>query len=271
MIKDPQYLFSRVNQLVEKTFTFVKTRCSQCTDDFKKGIFKLTDYETLTTKSSQSKLNPSMLLMLLEHLNVVVPLDGNRYFMPCAIAHFGEDPASGHTRSATIPPPLLITFKSGYCPKGLFGVLVACIANEQVANCKLNLDESKIYRDQICFTMDQHNLLLRVNPIYIHIEVIPYSPDTSLSSLCTTCNGVRKLILENIKTACKTLHYLDNANCCLSFECPCLQYDQQEKFHPAVLRSDMNNCFWCPQSKKAVAVRNECYMWLPQVRGNCID
>ena len=97
MIKDPQYLFSRVNQLVEKTFTFVKTRCSQCTDDFKKGIFKLTDYETLTTKSSQSKLNPSMLLMLLEHLNVVVPLDGKRYFMSCAIAHLGEDPASGHT------------------------------------------------------------------------------------------------------------------------------------------------------------------------------
>ena len=62
VIKDPQYLCSRVNQLVEKTFTFVKTRCSQCTDDLKKGIFKLTDYETLTTKSSQSKLNPSMLL-----------------------------------------------------------------------------------------------------------------------------------------------------------------------------------------------------------------
>ena len=191
--------------------------------------------------------------------------------MPCAIAHLGEDPATSHTQSATIPPPLLITFKSGYCPKGLFGVLVACIANKQVANCKLNLDESKIYRDQICFTMDQHNLVLRVNPIYIHVEVIPYSLDTSLSSLCTTCNGVRKLILENIKTACKTLHYLDNANWCLSFECPCLQYGQQEKFHAAVLRSDMNNCFWCPQSKSVVAVRKECYMWLPQVRSNYID
>ena len=98
VIKDPQYLFSRVNQLVEKTFTFDKTRCSQCTDDFKKGIFKLTDYEKLTNRFSQSKLNPSMLLNLLEHLNVVVPLgDGERYFVPCAIAHLKEDSGVGHT------------------------------------------------------------------------------------------------------------------------------------------------------------------------------
>ena len=155
VIKDPQYLFSQVNQLVEKTFAFVKTCCSQCTNDFKKGIFKLTDYETLTAKSSQSKLNPSMLLKLLQHLNVAVPLDNKRYFMPCVIAHLGEDPAIGHTQSATIPPPLLITFKSGHCPKGLFGVLIACIANKQVVNCKLNLDESKIYHIRTSLTLDQ--------------------------------------------------------------------------------------------------------------------
>ena len=266
VIKDPQYLFSRVNELVEETFTFLKTRCSQCTDDFKKGIFKLTDYETLTNKSSQSKLNPSMLLKLLEHLNVAVPLnDGERYFMPCAIAHLDEDTGVGHTKSITIPPPLLITFKSGYCPKGLFAALVACITNKQVANCNLNLDESKIHRDQICFTMDQHSLLLRVNPTYIYIEVIPYNPDAPLSTLCTICNGVRELILENIKTACKTLHYSNNANCCLSFECPCDQYGQRDKFHPAVLRCDLNDCFWCIQSKKVVYVKKKCYIWLPQV------
>ena len=184
--------------------------------------------------------------------------------MPCAIAHLDEDTGVGHTRSSTIPP-LLITFKSGYCPKGLFGALVACIANKQVANCTLNLDESKIHRDQICFTMDQHSLLLRVNPTYIYIEVIPYSHNAPLSTLCTICNGVCKLILGNIKTACKTLHYSNNANCCLSFECPCDRYGQQEKFHAAVLRCDLNNCFWCLQSKKVVDIKKRCYIWLPQV------
>jgi len=264
VIKDPQHLFSRVNHLVEKTFTFDKTRSTPCTENFKKGIFNRTDYERLTREFGQSKLTPPMLLKLLEHLNVVIPLGGDRYFMPCAITHLDEDPATDHTQSTTISP-LLIIFKSGYCPKGLFGVLVACIANKQVENCVLNLEESKIYRDQICFTMDKHNLILRVNPTYICIKVIPYSPDTPLSTLCTICNGVCKLILENIKIASKTLHYSENANCFLSFECPCNQYGQQEKFHPAVLREDLNNCFWCIQSKKVVDVRKQCYIWLPEV------
>jgi len=263
VIKDPQHLLSRVNHLVEKTFTFAKTRSTRCTENFKRGIFKRVEYERLTREFGQSKLTPSMLLKLLEHLNVVVPLDGDRYFMPCAIAHLDEDPATGDTKSATIPP-LLITFKSGYCPKGLFGALVACIASKKVENCVLNLDESKIYRDQICFKMDKHSLLLRVNPAYIYIEVIPYSPDTPLSTLCAICNGVRKLILENIETACKTLHYSENANCSLSFKCSCEQYIR-EKFHPAALREDLNDCFWCSQSKMVVNVQKQCYMWLPQV------
>ena len=263
VIKDPQHLFSRVSHLVEQTFTFEGTRCSQLTENFKRGIFLKNDYDVLTQQSSRSKLNPFMLLKLLEHLNVVVPLgDGEKYFMPCAIAHLNED--TGHTQSPTIPP-LLITFKSGYCPKGLFGALVACTVNKQVANCTLNLDEAKIHRNQICFTMDKHSLLLRVNPTYIYIEIIPYGPHTSLSDLCTPCNGVRRLILKNIEVAWKTLHYSDSANCCLSFECHCDQYVHQEKPHLAVLRNDMNNCFWCMQSKKPVDVRKECYVWLSQV------
>ena len=178
--------------------------------------------------------------------------------MHCAIAHFNENTS---IRSATIPP-LLITFKSGYSPKGLFGALVACITNKQVAGCTLNLEESHIHQDQISFTMDHYSLHLRVHPTFIYIEVIPSNPVTPLSAFCTPCNSVRKLILENLNEACKTLRYSDNANCFISFECPC---DKQQKFHPAVLRDDLNSCFWCTQSKKAVNVRKECYMWLPQV------
>ena len=261
VIRNPQHLFSRVNHLVEKTFVFEKTPSGKCIADFKKGIFKREDYGTLTEdSSSSSKLTSDMLLKLLEHLKVVVPLgDCEKYFMPCAIAHLNEASAA---QPATIPP-LLITFKSGYCPKGLFGALVACVANKQVANCTLNLDEAKINRNQICFTMGRYQLLLRVNPTYIYIEIIPDKSDRPLSILCTQCNSVRKLILENIKIACKTLHYSDDANGCLSFECN--QCGELEKFHPAVLREDQDNCFWCIRAKKVVDVKKECYIWLPQV------
>ena len=258
VLRKPQHLFNRVNHLVE-AFIFENTHSRRYTNEFKRGLFKRAVYEKQTKEFDKCKLTPSMLLKLLEHLNVVVPLCcGEKYFMPCAIAHFDE----ATTLQSTTIPPLLITFKSGYCPKGLFGALVACIANKQVADCTLNLDESHIHHKQIRFTMDRCSLLLRVYPTFIYTEVIPSNPDTPVTALCTPCNSVRSLILKSINKACKTLHYSDNANCLVSFGYPC---DQQQKFHPAVLRDDLNSCFWCTQSKKTVDVRKECYVWLPQV------
>ena len=267
VIRDPQHLFNRVNQLVEKTFVFEETYSSQCTEDFKRGLFTRRDYETCTQDQKNSKLNPSMLLKLLKHLNVVVPLgDGEKYFMPCAITHLDEATAVGDTQSATIHP-LLITFKCGYCPKGLFGALVACIANKQVVNCTLSLDESKICRDQIGFMMGLHQLILKINPTYIYIALIPNKADSSLSAdLCTLYNDVRKLIEDNIAKACKTLHYSHNANYGLSFVCQCSQWDQ---VHPAELRRDplKGRFFLCTQSNKQAPVNPQCCAWLPEVGG----
>ena len=70
VIRDPQYLFSRINHLVEETFTFKETRCVKCTTDFKKGIFKDADYKELTKPCSSDLLTPSMLLDLLVHLKL---------------------------------------------------------------------------------------------------------------------------------------------------------------------------------------------------------
>ena len=264
VIRNPQHLFDRVSRLVEKTFIFENTSVGQCIDEFKKGIFKREDYYRLTKDSRSSKLTSDMLLKLLEHLKVVVPLSGSKkYFMPCALAHLDKAQPATIEQSCTTIPPLLITFKSGYCPKGLFGALVACIANQKVANCTLNLDEAKIYRDQICFTIGRYNLQLKVNPTYICIEIIPDNPDIALSILSTLCNSVRKLIFNNIKIACERLHYSDDANSRLSFECN--QCGELEKFHPAVLQEDQDNCFYCFRAKKVVDIKKECYIWLPQV------
>ena len=272
VIRDPQYLFSRVNQLVEKTFTFEETRCIQRSQDFERGIFRTKDFEMLAKEHNHSKLVPSMLLKLLEHLNVIVPLDDDkddkRYFMPCAIAHLDDANGIGQSQSAAIPP-LLITFKSGYCPKGLFGALVACIVNKQVqANCTLDLNESQIRRDEICFTVGLYQLRLRINSTHIYIELVSSSTDTLLSTgLCTFCNNIRRLIENNIIKACKMLNYSDNANYQLSFVCQC---DQKQKLHPAQLRNDpiKGQFFLCTQSnEETISVKRKSYVWLPEVSG----
>ena len=267
VICNPQHLLNKVNMLVERTFNFEQTQCARRTEDFKRGIFKRMDYEIMTRESSDSLLTPSMLLKLLEHLNVVVPLDddGEKYFMPCAITHIDEVNYS-HPMQSGIVPPLLITFKSGYCPKGLFGALVACIANKQVANCTVSLEESQIHRDQICFKLGLHTLLLRNNPAYIYIEVTPYSKALStVTELCTLCNSIWTFLKDSITEACKTLHYSDSAKYRQSFVCPC---SQNEYFHPAELREDTDGRYylWCTQSKGKAPDSPQCYIWLPKVR-----
>ena len=269
VIKDPQHLFNRVNQLVERTFVFERTCSIQRTEDFKRGIFKRTDYEMLTKDYNCCKLNPSMLLKLLEHLNVVVPLcQGKKYFMPCAIAHL-EETAFDHTQSSTIPP-LLITFRSGYCPKGIFGALVACIVNKQVAMCTLNLDESRIHRDQICFRLGLYKLLFRINPTYIYIKVVPKST-SSFTEICTLCNHIRRFIEHNIMEACKTLRYSENANYGLSFVCQCDLHVDKEKLCPAEVRNDPVDgyFFMCTQSKDEAQINPYSHVWLPGVSNSC--
>ena len=187
--------------------------------------------------------------------------------MPCAIAHLDEDTSNYCcTKLATIPP-LLITFKSGYCPMGLFGTLVACITNKQVAKCTLTLDESQIYRDQICFQMGLYKLLLQINPTYIYIGLIPKNDPLISTEICSLCNSVRNLIEESITKACETLHYSDSASHCLSFVCQCVQ-GLDGKLHHAHLRNDpvQGHYFLCSQSKEKAPVNLECHVWLPEVR-----
>ena len=262
VVCDPQHLLSRLNHLVEKTFISGKAYSGKCIEDFKKGLFKREQYYELTKEYNSSGLTPSMLLKLLVHLHVVVPLgDGEKYFMPCAIVHLEE---GSQGTPSTIIPPLLITFKSGYCPKGLFGALVACIANKEIASCTLSLDESEIYRNKICFRMGQDGLLLTMYPTYIHIELKRENPSFSVE-LCTLCNNVRELITKNIAEACNTLNYSNSANYKLSFAC---QRSQQEEFHPAELRKGIDGKYllWCKQSKEHVDIEPSCFIWLPEVR-----
>ena len=277
VVRDPQHLFSRVNHLVEGTFTPQKALFVKDVEDLKKGLFTGEHYCLLTEEYSSSELNSSMLLKLLEHLSVVVRLDhvGESYFMPCALTHL-EPSRVGLSQSDAIPP-LLITFKSGYCPKGLFGSLVACIANKQVLNSTLDLDRSEIYRDQIYFNICEVKLLLKVRPTLVYIGIIPRNPDESLPTLSTLsklCNGVRKLVFENTKRACKTLHYSLTAHTdyFLSFEGRCNQCD---KDHPVVLQPVQNgeqnvehlkvDSFHCNQSLEKVEPSLSCYKWLPEV------
>ena len=146
VIRDPQVLFDQVTHLIVKTFTFDNVHERRSTEFKKRGIFSFEDFKN-AIQSSNHFLPPEKLLLLLEQLRIVAPFQTDegqtKYFLPCVLAH--SEVCTSPVLTSDIPP-LLITFKCGYCPKGLAGALIIyLLTNEMGSKFKWKLKTNQIF------------------------------------------------------------------------------------------------------------------------------
>ena len=153
IIKDPQYIFDKVTELIVNTFMFEKANMfSNAINEFqKRGIFPLSIFEKISTE--YDILTSSKLIALMEHLHIIAPLyeDGvvtKYYFLPCALTHADLPPV---TEEGSLVPPLLVTLDSGYCPRGVFGSLVVHLMKKVKEGSEFpwELEQDKVYRNQV--------------------------------------------------------------------------------------------------------------------------
>ena len=230
VIKSPQYIFDRFTDLMVSTFTFQKNAPHKVISDFNnKGIFPFEFFEQLTA-SQNCALSAKQLVCLLEHLHVIAPLSkeagaGTRYFAPCGLSH-AKDAAAVNTWSPSdiTLPPLLISFKSGYCPTGMFGVLVVHL----LGSCKMTrlewkLEEDKIYSNEITLSIGPYDAFtFTVLPSHIRIQLTSscnLSPRRQLS-LGYVCRDVRVCTEDAIEEVVRRLNYTGKAEHSLGFQCP---------------------------------------------------
>ena len=250
VIQDPQVLFDRITDLVVETFTFDKARqAGSFLEDFKiKGIFPFSTFEKISATSDL--LTSSRLVKLLEHLHIIAPLekeDGEegeeeerRYFMPCILAHaqpgeptsrferisraftdlFRRSAEQSHDNSS-----LLVGFRCGYCPKGLFAALVVyLLANARSHGHKWSLQIDQIFKDQVSFLVRPYDTVsITVQPKFFEITctsaVSKLSHNRSFP-LATTCGEVRRCIETGIREVTSALHYTSDTAHYLAFYCP---------------------------------------------------
>ena len=118
----PQFLFDEVTHLIVRTFVSPNTK-RQVVEKFKNGIFSLTEFEKISVRRKPD-IEPSQFGILLETLRIAVRFMKDNevhYFFPCAIAHASK---TEETIESLLIPPLAVSFKCGYCPKGLAGALI---------------------------------------------------------------------------------------------------------------------------------------------------
>ena len=162
VIKEPQILFNRVTDLILKTFlSSGALTTSQEMQFIQKGIIEESVFEDIVVQDDN--ISPKQFIDILLHLRMMAyftdKIGKKKYFIPCVLNHVPEPP-SGETETKFLP--LTFTFECGHCPKGLFGVLVThlmMLKNDTTESFALTLQEDKIYRDQVSFTVKSNEEL----------------------------------------------------------------------------------------------------------------
>ena len=226
----PQFLFDKVTDMIINTFTFDKMG-KQAMEDFKKkGIFSLEQFEAISSRTNTS-MKAFEFAKLLECLRIAAPfrMDGKiMYFFPSVLAHTEEIPPIHQLALACTPVPnVMVTFKCGYCPKGLAGALVKYLmANEMKSSESFlwRLKHETIFRNQVSFKVGPlDTIVLKISST--HLEII-CTVNTKLKSrmqvcpLRMLCTEIYKALDSGIKQVTSDINYV-NAEHSFTFSCEC--------------------------------------------------
>ena len=271
VIVEPQYIFDKLTELIVNTLTFEEVGKPQYDEFIKKGIFSSDIVQKLTTESDG--LNGEQLPALLEYLHIVSPIEEGgkiiKYFAPCALTHAKTAPSISHPTFGV--PSILLAFKSGYCPKGIFGSLVVKLLDkDKPSKFTWILEEDHIYRDQLLLSVGPFDSFrFRVSATFIRIDLA-----TSLNapsrpvSLKDVCRDVRYCIEKSIKFVSKKLHYTHKAAHSLAFLCPGPHDDiNTADTHPATINIfDGKVCsITCTLTNKKLLLPDGYDIWFDEV------
>ena len=258
VIRDPQILFDQVTHLIVKTFTFENVSERRSTEFKKRGIFSFEDFRGIF-QSSCHFFPPKKQLLLLEQLRIVAPFQTDegltKYFLPCVLAH--SEVCTSPVLTSDIPP-LLITFKCGYCPKGLAGALIIyLLTNEMGSKFKWELKTDQIFRDQVTFLVSPYDIItLKIHPTFlecVHFRTsLPRSAQKSKSySVESICDTVCHFIEKGIQKTLSDLKFTSDTKHAVSFFCQDTDCVKSNGPHPATdpkADEDGPCSLWCRRS-----------------------
>ena len=121
-------------------------------------------------------------------------------------------------------PSLLVCFRCGFCPKGLFAALVVYLLARTKGDFQWRLQKDRIFKDQISFSVGSYDTVtIAVQPRFFQITCHS-STSSGLSHnrqfpLAKTCGIVRYCIETGIRKVTSALHYESDATHYLAFYC----------------------------------------------------
>ena len=258
VICDPQVVFDSVTDLILNSFKLKRVKKLACDKFNEAGQFRFKDIQKIAENFKCDSLSLPKLVKLLEYLNIIAPIKPEChsfsvlspssniplspvlspksdtyqeevvYFMPAVLKHATEEELHME-QSPTDPVPLMIHFKCGFVPVGVFCAMIASlVAQEDTLGWILQepRDGQNLYKNKVTFRIDgSYNITLISKPkrYEIHIACIT-TTDRTLKEICvhvleTFCD-VLDQVISKMKYERLASFHSDQTLYELGFKCP---------------------------------------------------
>ena len=269
VVIDPHNLF--------EVFTQIITNGNPVEKDFEKQVVisKTTYCHTVQGESANLKKGTEFrkwVMDLLVHLKLVAVFkkEGNTlYFFPSVLCRTQPPPEITKSEShVNEPPPLLIGFKGGLCPRGLPGALITHLMTNHDVN-KWEFLSMQVYRNQVSFRVRRGVIILKIYCTHVEVklglnsEVSDFTEDDKKQT-CEEAYYELNKFMNVVNKAYRCPESEDSSNCYCFFGFYCIHSKCQAHPHFAELDLKDRILKCTTYHGEPISLPKKFSLWIPQ-------
>ena len=268
VVIDPQILFDKITKLIVKTFVSDYANVIEIEEFQKRGIFSTEVMERINKKSQtesdhETQLPFKWLLNLLDHLRIAalfIDRKGNqKCFFPSVLCCAPEQPRQLKRYNECLPPPLMIAFKNGFCPRGISSALIKYLmTNEMKSQIYWELYPSRVFRNQVSFGVGPCDIMLTIRPTHLEVKFDPESDIVYESEIKETCEETCIQLQQAMKDVTKGYR-----ECEYFFAFGCTRPECKTYPHPAGI-DWITKRLKCKKVDRRSHLPSNYQLWMPQ-------
>ena len=270
VVIDPQILFDTFTKLVTKTFTNDHATVNEIEKFKERGIISEMVIERIGGKSSthgeKSELPLKWILNLLSHLRIAAPFMIGKekfFFFPSTLFNAPEQGESPKRLLAieNEPPPLLIAFEGGFCPRGIPGALITYLmtgTNEGNSQYSWELHSNRVFKNQVSFSVGPCDIILKISSTHLEVRYDPESAVSEPSDLQSTCEEVFAQLQHAMKIVTKGYR-----GCKYHLAFNCTRHECKERPHPADIDWSVQ-MVKCKITSRRGRLPKNYHIWIPK-------
>ena len=214
-----QAIYNSITKLIKKTYTIEFVRHDAAVTVFRNlGVFSLNEIET--APEEENSIFRDVLVQLLRHLKIITPAPSallpenldmeDPYLMPCMLRNYK---GNSSIYSEGGPEPLLLHFKCGFTPVGIFPALInGLVSQSGELEWDIKPEGRKIFKNRVRF-------LVGVEVLYLisHLHCLEIAFLSKPSS--KLYQHVRKDVEEGLQRVIQRMNYNILGCCNYGFWC----------------------------------------------------